>query len=149
MGLFPEVANMDACLVYNDATQTALDATALLLGFNQEQFATAGMHDNTTDNERITIVTEGNYLLIANYVWEPNANGWRYFLMLKNGTDELGSDNKPPAASVGQWFNFATLARLVPGDYVEVIFYQDSGSNLTVFEGAPYTPLFGAQQLST
>jgi hypothetical protein len=149
MELFPDLATMDACLVYNDADQTALDSVGVFLGFNQEVFATPGMHDNVTDNSRITIVTDGKYLINGAYILYPDPNGWRYTLVIKNGVDEAMTYNQAPDGSNGSSVIVTAVLDLIAGDYVELLTYQTSGSNLTIPHNGIYLPVFAAMQLGT
>lgn len=58
-----EIMKYPACRVYNNANISIPNATYTALQFNSEDFDTDNMHDNTTNNTRLTCKTAGIYLI--------------------------------------------------------------------------------------
>lgn len=89
-----------------------------------ESIDTDGMHSTTTNPSRVTIQTDGNYLILTNIVWSPqasykvtrirkngaalNTSGFPYFWEIGSATPNINSVN-----------GFAILT-LTAGDYIEV-----------------------------
>lgn len=67
-----------AAHVSHSATQSLTNATNTTLAFNGESFDTDTMHDNTTNNSRLTINTTGRYMYGADITFASNATGSRH-----------------------------------------------------------------------
>ena len=100
------------------------------LAFDQERYDTAGVHDNTTNNSRLTAPVTGIYAVTAQFTWGGSAGaGSRFAGVMKNGStliarsQELAGDDDE---------NITTQALLAAGDYVEVQVLQTSGGTLPI-----------------
>ena len=128
---------IERCLAKHDANQTISDSTPTYLALNSEEFDTDGMHDNSTDNSRVTITKTGVYVVGFNVGFDSNASGGRAVFLYKNRTDILIAITFDAVATSG--FGTALIGAgifaLAPGDYVEVQVYQTSGGDLDVFSG--------------
>lgn len=100
------------------------------LAFGAESFDTDGFHDNSTNNERLTIPTGlGGKYLIAGAVYSSGANG--YLAIRRDGTTYLGGYQK--WSDAGQ---FTCVADLAAGQYIEAMSNHSgntSGTNDTWF----------------
>lgn len=100
------------------------------LSFNSERYDTAGMHDNATDNSRVTAPIRGIYAITAQVDWEFFAGAAEHELFLvKNGNTDLATasdviEGGPQAIS--------TQTRLQAGDYIEADGYEESKDGLTI-----------------
>lgn len=120
-----------ACRVYNDTIQSIPNNALTVLSFNGELYDNDTMHDNATNNSRITIKTAGKYRLSAIVEFASNATGIRQILLRVNGTIYIGAVTTD-AFTTTQQMNVHADYQLAVGDYVEVIVYQNSGGALNV-----------------
>ncbi len=111
------------------AITTAVDTAA---PFDTEALDTDGMHDNVTNNTRITPTTAGLYVVSSNGDFALNATGSRYGALRLNNTTYLAIAHLPSAtASISGWLNPTTLREFNGStDYVELRVWQNSGGNL-------------------
>lgn len=133
------IFNQPRASVYRTTTQSLTDAADTTIGFNAETTDIGAMHDNATNNSRITIPTggDGTYVLSTGIECAANATGLRQIQFLKNGATVLGYDNRlSVGASVPTRVTLVAQADLVATDYVEVRVYQDSGGALNTGSGA-------------
>lgn len=130
---------------YTNGTQTLTSGTwTILTNFGAEDFDTDAMHDNTTNNGRITFKTAGVYLVTLNIGWAANATGDR----------EAGLIFSPLSTTVPFWtsggygsMNASNVAsqsvtavvNAAVNDYVIAAAYQSSGGALNVLARAAYT----------
>ena len=121
--------------VKKTATQGTNNTTFTLLTWNSEDYDTDGFHDNSVNNQRITIPAGkgGKYLVSGIIGWEPNATGVRIVNLRKNGS----SVTYVVALPAGPVSDFTTLPfsyviEVVATDYLELNVYQSSGGALNV-----------------
>lgn len=98
------------------ATDLAMSGATLIL-WTSETFDTGTMHDNVTNNSRMTVPSgmDGIWLLGVN-ARESGASGVTLDLR-KNGTTKLVSKLRPTGSAISVCF----LASLVATDYIEAI----------------------------
>lgn len=117
------------CRVYKSSGQT-VGTTYTALTFDTESFDTDTMHDNVTNNTRITIPTTGYYLIGGLCTTDANANGGAQVRV--NGTTLIGTNsNGNAAASVQNGGHTSTIYNLTAGDYVELLGYFGSSQTST------------------
>lgn len=119
-----------ACSVYKAAAQSIASLTETACQFDTEFYDTDSMHDNVTNNSRITIQTTGIYLLNAYVLWASNTTGYRFARFRVGGAAGtiIAQDILLAGAALGDMVNNLTVLRsLVAGDYVEVYVQQSSG----------------------
>jgi len=113
------------------ADQIIATATVTIVIWPAEEYDTDTMHDNTTNNSRMTIKTAGKYLILFTASWASNNIGIRQLGLNKNGVElfniifpnnNAGMDNN----------QILSLQNLAVNDYIEVYVYQASGGNLTL-----------------
>jgi hypothetical protein len=103
------------------------------------------MHDNTTLNSRITIVTAGIYVVTFVCAVEDNGDGDRQALIRKNGNEFLGGNEKKAASAAFETgLNVTIQEALLAGEYLEAIVKQDSGTGLDLLS-TRYSPVLTAQ----
>jgi len=130
------------CAVYKVTTaQTLSNDTDTDITFNAEDFDTNSYHDNTTNNERITIPSgkAGKYLLQTAILFASNSSGVRNVAFKKNGTTVMGSMLNPALSSFAQRVQHIYIADLAVGDYITVNVNQNSGGNLNALADQVYT----------
>ena len=127
------------------ASLTAANATATTVAFNAETYDTNAFHDNTTNNNRMTIPSgkAGYYLVTATGLWDANATGRRNFYVRKNGTIIYNIELTPGAATYPSP-TFSMPFSLAVADYIDIAIYQTSGTTLSFFDPAFTISYLGA-----
>lgn len=127
-------------LVAKTANQTTSNNVAAQLSWNDEDYDTDNIHDNSTNNSRLTVPSGVSYVrLTASSFWSFNTSSYRQLELFKNGgstfegrsQDSLQAGNN---ANMVTNFSSAVLA-VTGGDYFEVFATQGSGGNLDVQGG--------------
>lgn len=133
--------------VYHSADQTIANATYTYLAFDSERYDTDTIHDNTTNNSRLTCKTAGKYLIIGQVLFAFNATGSRIIGIVLNHLTTIGTFTIAPNATYTTRCLGATIYDLVVNDYVELIVFQTSGGNLDISAGALTAPQFKMQRI--
>jgi hypothetical protein len=76
------------CRVATTTTQTFATETWTALTFDAETFDDDTMHDNSTNPSRITIKSDGRYLVVGSVLWAYVRVGNRWAAIYVNGTQE-------------------------------------------------------------
>lgn len=123
--------------VFNTTAQSIPDVTPTILNFDSERFDTDTMHDNVTNNSRITFTTAGTYAFGGDVKWEGNSGGdFRLTRVLLNGTDELLYDCNRDASGEDDANTFSGIAAFSAADFIELEVEHDEGAALDVLAGA-------------
>lgn len=136
-GLFPKpaAASFRGALVHNSVDHTVPNNSVTALGFDTESYDTDGIHDNVTNNSRLT-VTAGvtKVRLSGNLQWDSDStSGARGLRIYKNGAPfSPGQPDVFHSASAFDWIlNLSSAAlTVVEGDYFELMGYHVAGNNL-------------------
>jgi hypothetical protein len=129
--------NTPRCKLFHNTTQSTTNDTETAVAFNSEDFDVGTMHDNATNNSRITIPAneDGLYLITGIVSFASNATGFRTLSLFKNGGGTAeGSKallNALTAAATTR-VQLTTLLTLAAGDYIELFARQTSGGNLNI-----------------
>lgn len=103
------------------------------------------MHDNVTNNSRVTFTTTGRYDVEGYTAWAANATGYRRLNLRKNAAGVAGGGTLLKAwaiapANTATEFTYVGLRwtdTFVAGDYVELFGTQGSGGALALATGSP------------
>ncbi len=119
--------------VTTSGTQNISTGAGQLVTWNSESYDSDGMHDNSTNSERLTVVSgeDGIYLFGCLITFASNATGVRTIAMDKNGVGQFSSSVAPTTATTSMVVTFPPLD-LVATDYVELDVSQDSGGSLLI-----------------
>lgn len=140
------------CKVTRTATQSISTASITAVQWDSESggWDTATMHDNSTNNTRITVPTTGKWLLQASIVFAASGSGTeRYAEFYLNATTRLEGSDFAFSGSTNTFGMIQMTASLTASDYVEVRVYQDSGGALNILQSASRYPYFSATLLGT
>lgn len=111
--------------------------TPVAISFNQEDFDTDAYHDNTTNNQRLTVPTgkAGKYVITGNVSFGSSSATGRTLYIEKNGTTILVYIETNQGAHNGNVaLNISTIADLAEGDYVQLkIVVNGTGTTDTVY----------------
>jgi len=123
----------------NDAVRVGCSAGFTLssgwttVGWDIEDYkSTDGMHSNSSNNSRLVAPHTGVYLMTTfGLLTDGGWFGTRAFRFELNGTTEL-AENSFIATSINIGVqSLSVVTKLNAGDYVEVGFFQDTGSDQT------------------
>jgi hypothetical protein len=117
--------------VFNSADQTIASGSYVTATFNSEFFDTDAFHSTATNTGRLTVPAGlgGKYAIVTNLYMSPTASGDFIAKLQINGSDKNRFSVK---LSSGQAITaaFTSVVELVATDYVEVLVYQNTGSNM-------------------
>ena len=122
-----------AVRVYHNATQSISSATETTVAFNSERIDQAGnaadtMHDNSTNNSRLTCRYAGVYQITVTIEWAASP-GITYIRFRKNGTDYIARNGFVAGTALdARYQTLTTLYPLAVNDYVEVRVWQQGGT---------------------
>lgn len=87
---------------------------------------------SSSDPTKISIKSTGYYLIIAEILFASNATGIRTLSLLVNGSVDIfgGQDGRPAFSGSSADPKVVIEASLTSGDYVELVAFQTSGSDL-------------------
>ena len=121
-----------ACRLIQAAAQTTVDSSATAIQFGAESYDTDTMHDNVTNNTRITIRTAGIYVITAGLgLTSTPSSAFELYLDQNNGT-QLAQNN-----SVGEAYKTISATKdFAVDDYIELKIYAD-GARVTRYASRP------------
>lgn len=130
------LAGERGALVKKNTSQTFTAVVAALVTFEAETYDTDSIHDNATNNSRLTVPSGITKVrLSSNIIWANGVGGVRRFEMLKNGASFEGSPKQTHAPS-GDSNDYnqlhSPILNVIGGDYFEVQAFQNTAGNLNV-----------------
>jgi len=134
---------------YNSANISTPNNTDTVLSFDSERYDTDTIHDNVTNNSRLTATTAGKYLIVANFRFAANATGHRRAFIRLNGATPIALMRIETETSGPQYtaMILTTIYDLSATDYVEVVVKQNSGGALNIEAASNYSPEFMMQRI--
>lgn len=138
--LWENIAGTGASVrLFTTAGQSLASDLWVTVNWASENHNTQNMHDNVTNNSRITIPAErgGRYIVTASLSFGGNVTGNRGIRLQKNGA---GQERRVLVPNAGLEF-FITVSindifDFVDGDYLEIAGWQASGAGLVLLTGA-------------
>lgn len=141
----PELTSKGA-RVYANANQIIPNGgDGTKLSFSTVRWDTDGLFD-IADPTKLTIKTDGVYIITALIEWATSANGVRYVDILLNNTDYIGIESRQ-GASAAIYMHATSIYTLKAGDYIEVLVFQNSGGNLDVVYETQASPELTVQRI--
>jgi hypothetical protein len=127
----------DKCLAYRDSSQGIGNNSQTAIQLNQEKFDTNTMHDNSTNNTRITIKRAGYYQISGLISFERAS--YQYEISLRiNGSSTIARLSQPYYASITNGQKGLFISKTVymgVNDYIELCAWQNSGSTRDISSG--------------
>ena len=117
---------------YHNTAQSINDSTLTALSLNSERWDTDTIHDNSTNNSRLTCKTAGKYLITGCVEWQDGGAGARVTWIRLNGATKIAEYVPSASTTVDLAATITTVYNMAVNDYVELIAYQDSGGALNV-----------------
>lgn len=139
--------SFSGALVYKDANQSIATwaGSWTTVEWPAEDYDTDGYHDNSTNNDRLTVAETGKYLLICNLFWPSGLTGSRHFeVSVWNASSvrqhlpiSLGRLATDIALGSGgghntPCFGGSAIVEMEAGWYASVRVAQDSGSSQNI-----------------
>lgn len=137
------------CKVFHSANQGTTHNTLFTMAFDSEEFDSGGLHDNATNNSRITIPTGGDtgvWKFDAQVTWASNATSARAVAIYKNG-GRIALSQIQAVNGASTVMNCGVTDVAAVGDYYEVGVTQLSGGALNADGGFSSVSHFAALHL--
>lgn len=112
-------AIMPACRLTKSADQSGIIAGDEL-SWDQEDFDTDTLHDNSTNNSRITTSQSGVWLVGCAINTQNTTISPIYAILLNGTTNITASERVLQTSSSSKYYNFSTIWNATAGDYFEV-----------------------------
>lgn len=130
-------ARFRGALVYLDSTQSIATATPENIDWDQEIYDTDDIHDNVTNNSRLTVPSGVSFVKVsAQIIWALDTAGDRTVEILRNGASDHFSARIEWSAGPNSTFDTQNpTSAIIPvsgGDYFEVEVVQTSGGALDI-----------------
>lgn len=133
--------------VYRTTNKSITDSTQTIVDFDAETYDTASLHDNSTNNTRLTIPYAGKYSTSAAIEFAANGTGLRGIYLRINGTTYIAGHSTSGNATVNTTLSIETKYQFSVGDYIECSVFQTSGGNLDLLRNTDYSPIFMIHRL--
>ena len=140
-----DVSQAPCVRAFHSVAQTSTTGVFLAVALDSERVDQAGgaasnMHDNATNNSRLTCRYAGVYQITGMIQFVANANGVRLAQIVLNGTTTIGrTEQWNTGGGDATAVMVTSLWPLAVNDYVQLNGYQNSGGNLDI-QGANTTP---------
>lgn len=127
-----------AVMVTRTGAQSFADGALGPVSWDSETYDAEGMHDNVTNNTRLTAITPGVYQVNMTIWWDVGTTGWRYASIRYAGA-AIG--NSRFTGIVGNYTeqSAGALVRLGAGEFVEVYVSHINGTALNVMAGSRFS----------
>jgi hypothetical protein len=138
--------------VYRTTNFTLPSGVNTFIQFDSEEWDTASLHDNVTNNTRLTVPYAGKYLCEACVQMAAGAAAgtFRYIYFQRNGLTNTGNQKgliyMQVARNDAAILVSSAIFNLSAGDYIELGANQDTGGNINI-SAASYSPFFQIHRL--
>ena len=112
--------------------QSIASSSLVTVSFDSKEFDTNSMHDNSTNNSRLTCKVAGIYLCTLQIDFDSNTTGSRAIQITKNGTINITSTQVDACNFGNSVVIVVGVCQMVVNDYIEGGAYQSSGGGLNV-----------------
>lgn len=128
----PSTSTFKWCRVKKSSAQS-IGTTLVAVAFDAETFDTDTMHDNATNNTRITFTTAGYYKIAGALTTDWNAIG-QVWIRLNWSTYIFLTSVGNAGASLANWPTVSTIYQFSASDYIEMMGYFGSTQNTKIWE---------------
>ncbi len=135
---------------YHNIDQAIANSTWAAIALNSELYDTDSIHDNVTNNSRLTCKTAGVYVITGHIDLEESITGLRSLYIRLNGTTSIAeyqSNNVEGGPGFSWITSIATNYKLAVNDYVELMIRQTSGGSLDLRAYANTSPHLAMQRI--
>jgi hypothetical protein len=133
-----EIGSLPACIVGMTGVQVVADSTEVSVAFGVEDLDTDAMHDNSTNNDRLTVVTAGVYDLSGYAEFGADSDGRREVYIKRYNSAGVEQEvvavgqGFAPSAVNNSFVGASGLAKAAAGDFFRFRVYHNAGGNLSV-----------------
>lgn len=124
------------CVARKTGNQSISTSSTTALAFDAaDSIDTDGIHDPSSNNERLTVPAGVTKIRLRAFIpWAAAANGFRQAFFVKNGATTLDAERVDPGnGSTGIYQTIVSEPLIVTsGDYFNVAVWQDSGGSVNV-----------------
>lgn len=138
------ITSVPTVRVRQGASQTLTSGSWAALGMNISDIDTDSGHSNSVNNSRYTCQVAGWYYAEGYLATTAGASSRFEASIAKNGTIVGGSATFLIKTNDLQSIVCGTLVQLAVGDYIEVWGRQNSGANVSTFDGSDLAPCMNA-----
>lgn len=114
------------------AVESVSNGVSHVMDITVEQFDSDGMHSSITNTDRVTIQTDGKYLILVNIWWAADSTGVRSSRLRVNG-DTVYVGEQHDADTVDVVTSSLFELDLTASDYVEPIGLHNQGTNINAY----------------
>lgn len=142
--------NMDiGARVTKAALQTITSGSSTAVIFDTERYDTDTIHDNSTNNTRLTATTAGKYVITGHVRWEAvNTTGHRQLVIRVNGTTAIACVRDiSPDGTLNTHQSITTIWDLAATDYVELMALHTATVDVDVTKLGDQSPEFAMQKI--
>lgn len=119
-------------LAYRSSAWSLPNAAFTAIPLNAELYDTAGIHESAINPTRMTVPAGVTWAkCTAALEFAANTTGVRIMILYKNGAAFIGQNRMQTPATGNSWTRLSLVGQwvpVVPGDYFELLGYQNSGS---------------------
>lgn len=129
-GCFPD----GVCALTGSSSQSIPNATWTAVAWNSETVDGEGMHDNSTNPERGTVLVSGWYQVGYTLVYAANATGFRQARIIANGGTIPGGDsfNGAGDGTITPALNASAVVYIPAGNHARIETWQSSSDALNL-----------------
>lgn len=121
----------NAAYAVNSSTQTIGDNTDTVV--NLQTFVTSRAEMTTSNGLKANF--PGYYVVTATVRFSDGATGYRSLSILHNNTTVIGKITENGSSfGADHYLSCSSIVKMAKGDYVQMKFYQNSGSNASVYQ---------------
>jgi hypothetical protein len=141
-GNAPECFTPPAVRARHASDQAVANTTATALSLTAERYDTNGMHDTSTNHQRLTSQASGLYHIGGCAAFASNATGNRTLEIRRGGTTVLAAETRAAVSGAITTIVVSCDYELSSSEYVELVATQNSGGSLDVLALSNYSPEF-------
>lgn len=123
------------CRAYTAQVMTLHTNTWTAIALEKEAFDTDNIHDNVTNNSRLTCKTAGMYLIEGALLFDANGFEHRMAGLDVSGVTRIARGEAARADIAYPTVVLVALWNLAVNDYVELVGFQDSGGDRDTLDG--------------
>lgn len=129
--------------VYNGTISTIMNSTKL--PFASEYFDDDTMHDNSTNNSRLTCKKAGRYFIMFSGILNWSGASTTIITAIRNNGSDIITSYTPPTSYGSVSINVNTYVDLALNDYVEVVMDEGGTGGINVSVTQPKFRMFLAE----
>jgi hypothetical protein len=145
LGTAELATSIPAARVTRSSSQGVPNATNTTLNFTSERYDTAGMHSTSSNLFAVYAPVTGIYEISANIRWLNGfLSGGASIELVRNGNTVLAREENPSDHAL----SISTMARLVAGEHIRVVVFQNSGGSQSIASIPQSSPEFSMTWLA-